>query len=245
MNDQPAAGSPGPATEQRLVTRRRRVRRPLGRAFWVTSLAVITLTVVATAFTQQDGTEQALARSVEKRLAARGLEDVEVVTEGRAVTARVPAGTDAERVARTAEGVPGVVSVETSAAFANAAQRRTCARLGQELDKATDQQRIPFVGETAQLTAEGTAKVRAAAQVLNACPLGAVVVGGHTDDDTDNGGALSLERARVIVSALKAAGVEAERLEPRGYGDQFPLDEADTAAAGLANQRGSISAKGA
>jgi outer membrane protein OmpA-like peptidoglycan-associated protein len=245
MNDQPAAGSPGPATEQRLVTRHRWVRRPLGGAFWLTALTVVVLAVATTAFTQQEGAEQALAQSVEKRLAARGLDEVVVVTEGRAVTARVPAGTDAEKVERTADGVPGVVSVETTARFADAEQRRTCARLGEELDEATDEQRIPFVGETAQLTAEGTALVRAAAQVLTTCPLGDVVVGGHTDDATDGGGALSLERARVIVRALKAAGVEGERLEPRGYGDQFPVDDADTDAARLANQRGSISTRGA
>lgn len=245
MNDQSDAGTTGPETEKRLVTRRRRVRRPLGGAFWITSLVLVALTVATTAFTQQDGVEDALTQSVEKRLAARGLDDVVVAAEGRAVTARVPAGTDEEKVERTADAVPGVVSVETTATFANAAQRRTCARLGNELDDATNEQRIPFVGETAQLTAEGTALVRAAAQVLTTCPLGDVVVGGHTDDDTDDGGALSLERARVIVRALEAAGVEGERLEPRGYGDQFPVDDADTDAARQANQRGSISAKGA
>jgi outer membrane protein OmpA-like peptidoglycan-associated protein len=69
-------------------------------------------------------------------------------------------------------------------------------------------------------------------------------VGGHTDEDTDGGGALSLERARVIVRALEAAGVDGNRLEPRGYGDQFPVDEADTDAARQANQRGSISTEG-
>ena len=112
MNDQPDAGTPtGPATEKRLVTRHRRVRRPLGGAFWLTSLVAVGVLVAATALTQQEGVEAALQQSVEEHLAARGLGKVEVVTEGRAVTARVPAGTDEERVERTVDAVAGVVAV--------------------------------------------------------------------------------------------------------------------------------------
>jgi outer membrane protein OmpA-like peptidoglycan-associated protein len=244
MNDQPDAGTTtAPATEKRLVTRRRRVRRPLGGAFWATSLVLVAALAAATVITQREPAEQALQTAVRDALRERGGADVGVAVRGRSVTVRVPAGANEQRVVRLAGQVPGVVAVESAPAFADAEQRRTCARLAEELDSATNDQRIPFVGESAQLSAEGTALVRAAAQVLTTCPLGDVVVGGHTDDDTDGGGALSLERARVIVRALEAAGVDGGRLEPRGYGDQFPVDDADTDAARQANQRGSISAR--
>jgi outer membrane protein OmpA-like peptidoglycan-associated protein len=245
MNDQPDAGTTGPATEQRLVTRRRRVRRPLGGGFWVTSLVLLVAVSAVAVLTVREGTEEALGNAVTDALEERGRGDVGVAVQGRSVSLKVPLEANEQRVARIADQVAGVVAVETAPAFADPEQRRTCARLGAELDKATNDQRIPFVGETAQLTAEGTALARAAAQVLTRCPVGAVVVGGHTDDDTDDGGALSLERARVLVRVLEGAGVDGDRLQARGYGDQFPVDDADTDQARQANQRGSISTKGA
>ena len=70
------------------------------------------------------------------------------------------------------------------------------------------------------------------------------MVGGHSDDDTPGGSTLSLTRARVMVDLLERAGIDAARLEARGYGDQFPVDDADTTAARQRNQRGEISAEG-
>jgi outer membrane protein OmpA-like peptidoglycan-associated protein len=244
MNDQPAAGAPGPATEKRLVTRRHRVRRPLGGGFWLTSLVLVGALAAVTVLTQRAATEEALEAAVKDALRSQTRADVGVVVQGRSVTVRVPAGANPKRVTRLAAQVDGVVAAESATAFEDAEQRRTCSRLDEELDRATDDQRIPFAGETTTLTAEGTALVRSAAEVLLACPVGDVVVGGHTDDDTDRGGELSLARARVILRMLEAAGVDGDRLEPRGYGDQFPIDDADTDAARQANQRGSIAAKG-
>ena len=145
---------------------------------------------------------------------------------------------------RAVSGVPGVAAVETTQAFANAKQRKTCEALDRELDRATDNQRIPFSGETARLTPQSLALVKAAAEVLNRCPVGDVVVGGHSDDDTPDGSTLSLARARLMVDLLERAGVEGSRLEARGYGDQFPVDDADTVTARQRNQRGEISAEG-
>ena len=47
-----------------------------------------------------------------------------------------------------------------------------------------------------------------------------------------------------MVDLLERAGVDGSRLEARGYGDQFPVDDADTTAARQRNQRGEISAEG-
>lgn len=242
MTDE-AAAEPA-ATERRLVTRRRRVRRPLGAGFWLTALVLAAALVAGVVLTQRAGVEDDLAADAQKRLAARGLKDVRVTMQGRVATAAVPAGEDEAKVERTVAGVPGVAAVETTQAFANAEQRRTCNSLGRELDRATDDQRIPFSGETARLTPQGAALVAAAAKVLTACPVGDVVVAGHSDDDTPNGPTLSLERARVMVDLLEKRGIDGDRLEARGYGDQFPLDDADTDAARQRNQRGEISAEG-
>ncbi len=220
------------------------MRRPLGAGYWLTALLVAGALVATTTYTQRRASRRRWRAAVEKRLAARGLGKVEVALEGRVVTAAVPAGEDEDKVERTVGAVDGVAAVETTQSFANAEQRRTCQALGRELDRATNDQRIPFAGETAQLTSEGRALVRAAAQVLTLCPVGDVVVGGHSDDDTPSGSTLSLTRARLLVRLLEDAGVEAERLEARGYGDQFPVDDADTTAARQRNQRGSISAGG-
>ena len=182
MKDESAADPPldqgsGPAqqpgetlTERRLVTRHRRVRRPLGAGYWLTALAVAAALVAATTYTQRDGVESALAADVDKRLAARGLGKVEVTRPGAGGHRSRPRGRGHREVARTVTGVTGVADVETTQSFASAEQRRTCQALGRELDRATKDQRIPFVGETARLTPEGLSLVKAAAQVLKALP---------------------------------------------------------------------------
>lgn len=245
MNDQPDDGPPpGPATEKRLVTRHHRVRRTLGAGFFLSSLLVIGGLVVVTAGTEQASVERTLVASVDKRLKARGLGKVEVAAEGRSIVARVPAGTDEGRVLRAVAGVEGVVEVRARPAFDSADDRRTCGSLDRALNRATNGQRIPFAGTSTQLTTQGQELVVAAAGVLKQCPEGDIVVGGHTDDDTSDAGALTLQRARVMTALLEQAGVDPGRLEPRGYGDQFPLREANTPAARQANERGSIQVRG-
>ena len=56
----------------------------------------------------------------------------------------------------------------------------------------------------------------AAARVLKECPVGDVVVGGHSDDDTPDFSTLSpAKRAQVMVDLLKRNGVDGDRLEAR------------------------------
>jgi len=91
-----------------------------------------------------------------------------------------------------------------------------------------------------RLTPTGTQMVREVGKLLDACGPAVVTVGGHTDSHTSNGSTISLERAQLMVRMLRNAGIEPERLEPRGYGDQFPIEDGDSPAAQAANQRGSI-----
>lgn len=245
MNDQsPAGGTPEPATELRLVTKRVRTSRPLGGAFWLTALVAMAALVAVTTTTQREPVETALEQSAHQRLADKGLGRVKVVAEGRDLTAKVLVGTDEGKVERLVAGVAGVATVTTKPMFASAQQAKTCSDLDRALDKATRNQRIPFVGETARLTPEGVSLVRAAAVILKRCPVGDVVVGGHADDQTPDGATLSLARARAMIDVLERNGVAPGRLDARGYGDQFPVNAASTDAARQQNQRGSISPGG-
>jgi len=81
------------------------------------------------------------------------------------------------------------------------------------------------------------------AGLLRACRPAVVTVGGHTDGSTVDGPEISLERARVVIDLLVRAGVKRQRLEPRGYADQFPLSDRDDPAARARNQRVSVVAE--
>ena len=61
---------------------------------------------------------------------------------------------------------------------------------------------------------------------------------------TFDGPALTLRRARTMIKVMRKAGAPDERLEPRGYGAQYPLSRDDTPAARARNERGSIAVEG-
>jgi outer membrane protein OmpA-like peptidoglycan-associated protein len=151
----------------------------------------------------------------------------------------VPTGTKLDRVRTVVGGVPGVLSVEATSVYASKKEARACDGLQGKLDKATDGQRILFTPGSARLTSAGEGRLSAAGRLLTACRAASVVVGGHADGDTANGSNLSLARAKVLRAALKRAGVAPQRMELRGYGDQF--SESDVPRAD--NERGSIVVK--
>lgn len=241
--DTPAAPAAVEPTSRSLVVERHRVRRPVGPWYW---LALVLLPVGLAAFvgfSRGPALEDSLEADAAAALKQAGFSGVDLVMDGRTVTAKVPTGQDPEGVEETLASVPGVMSAEAEEVYASAKEARACENMQAKVDKATNKQRIPFVGETTRLSASGQAMVREVAQLLLACGAAEVAVGGHTDSSTFDGSDISLERARVIIRMLKAAGVESERLEPRGYGDQFPIDDGDSNAARARNQRGSIAVK--
>lgn len=235
--EEPSTGS--------LVVDRHRVRRPLGRLFWVTALLVPALLTAYVGLSRGPALEQELRREVEAVLAAADLADVDVRVDGRQVTALVPTGRDPVTTAHLVEAVPGVLAVSTREVYASAEEERACTDLQAKLDKATAGQRIPFAGSSAALGGSGRTMVASAAALLRACGAAEVVVGGHADSSARDAGALSLARARAVIAALVRAGVAEDRLEPRGYGDQFELDDGVGAASRAKNQRGSLMVKGA
>lgn len=232
----PDAGAPG---RLELAVVKQRVRRPLGRLFWAAATVTPLLLTAALVTSQAPALEEAVAANAERRLDGPKFAGVRVNVDGRQVTARVPAGTDAERVEQVLAAAPGVASVQSSRGFASAAEKRACEGLQAKVDRATGQQRIPFVGTSAQLTSTGSRMVAQSARLLKACGPAVAVVGGHADGGVGDAASLSLARARTIAQALKRQGIAADRLETRGYGDQFPLETRN----GAQNHRGTITVR--
>ena len=223
-----------------LVTEKHTVRRPVGNLYILAFLVVPVLLTALIGFTQRGGVEETLAQSAEEALAAESVKGVGVVLDGRVLTAQVPSGQRPDVVKEALTGLDGVAELRVQQVYASAAEEKACTDLQKKIDRATDKQRIPFAGTSTRLTPAGQQMMREVGGLLDACGLAVVTVGGHTDPRTSNGSTISLERARVMVQILRRAGVETDRLKPRGYGDQFPIADGDSPAAQAANQRGSI-----
>ncbi len=111
------------------------------------------------------------------------------------------------------------------------------------VDKTTwfDFDRLTFAAGGAELDMAGSqAQLTNIAEILKAFPAATLKVGGYTD----NTGAaaanqqLSLARAKAVVAALVALGVDGKRLEAEGYGAEHPLCPAnDTDACKAQNRR--------
>jgi outer membrane protein OmpA-like peptidoglycan-associated protein len=239
--DQAAHEEPSPYS---VVVDRHRVRRPVGRLYWVAVLLVPVLLTAYVGWSRAAVLESDLTDEVRAALDARTLTDVEVTVDGRQVTALVPTGRDPQTTAALVAAVPGVLSVTIREVYASEAERRACTGIQGKLDTVTRGQRIAFAGGSTSLTRTGRTMVARSAKLLVTCRAVDAVIGGHADSSARDAGALSLRRARTIIAALVRAGVAQERLEPRGYGDQFEVEDGTTAAARSRNERGSITVKG-
>jgi outer membrane protein OmpA-like peptidoglycan-associated protein len=227
-------------TSGTIVVETRTVRRPVGKVYWIGVVIVVLLLTMGVGVSRGPSIEQALKKDVLTALNEAGYKGVSVSIDGRMVTANVPTGVEADDVKKVVSEVDGVSAVSAMLVYASYGEARDCADLQKKLDQATRKQKIPFQGVTAQLTAEGTRMLRSVAKLLKDCKTAVVHVGGHTDPGTRFGSTLSLDRAKAMVKVLKSLGVAKDRLEPRGYGDQFPIDKSRSAAARAKNERGSI-----
>jgi OmpA-OmpF porin, OOP family len=77
------------------------------------------------------------------------------------------------------------------------------------------------------------------AAILKAYPNVHVKIGGYTDNTGDAAAnvALSDARAKNVMDALVAAGVDSSRLESKGYGDQYPAGDNATEEGRAQNRR--------
>jgi OOP family OmpA-OmpF porin len=84
---------------------------------------------------------------------------------------------------------------------------------------------IHFATGKADLPADGQATVREIAAMLKAAPSLKIAVEGHTDNvgTAASNKALSENRARSVVSAIVASGIQANRLNAAGLGQERPI----------------------
>jgi OOP family OmpA-OmpF porin len=77
------------------------------------------------------------------------------------------------------------------------------------------------------------------AAILKAYPNAHVKIGGYTDNTGDPAANLALSdaRAKNVMDALVAAGIDSSRLESKGYGDQYPVGDNSTEAGRAQNRR--------
>jgi OOP family OmpA-OmpF porin len=77
------------------------------------------------------------------------------------------------------------------------------------------------------------------AAILKAYPNAHVKIGGYTDNTGDAAANVTLsdERAKNVMDALVAAGVDSSRLESKGYGDQYPVGDNTTEEGRALNRR--------
>lgn len=174
-------------------------------------------------------------------LEAAGISGVTLVAEGRDVTAQVPTGRNPDRVSEVLSEVSAIGGVEIEQVYASKKEAEACENLQRKIDRATNEQQIPFTGRSTRPTAAGERMIAEVGDLLTACRPAEVVVGGHSDTLTQDGPVVSLERARYLARQLERAGVAAGRIEVRGYGDQFPIS--DNPRERALNERGSVAVK--
>jgi len=77
------------------------------------------------------------------------------------------------------------------------------------------------------------------ATILKAYPNAHVKIGGYTDNTGDTAANLALSdaRAKNVMNALVAAGIDSSRLEAKGYGDQYPVGDNNTEEGRSLNRR--------
>lgn len=98
---------------------------------------------------------------------------------------------------------------------------------------------VKFVTGSAELTADSKYELDNVIQVLNERPELRIEVAGHTDNtgDAQANMALSNERAMAVRNYLVNDGIDASRLEARGYGQTVPVAENDTEEGRQQNRR--------
>jgi K(+)-stimulated pyrophosphate-energized sodium pump len=105
-----------------------------------------------------------------------------------------------------------------------------------------DFDRLTFETGKATLKAESQEQLGNIAQILKAFPNVNLKIGGYTDN-TGNADAnlkLSKERAEMVEDELVKLGINDDRLDAEGYGDQYPIGDNTTDAGRAKNRRISV-----
>lgn len=99
--------------------------------------------------------------------------------------------------------------------------------------------RLTFEPGSNELAPTSDEQLRNIASIMGAFPALRIRVGGYTDNSVtpESARALSGERAQKVVDALVALGVESDRLQATGYGQERPVASNDTPEGRVRNWR--------
>jgi outer membrane protein OmpA-like peptidoglycan-associated protein len=99
--------------------------------------------------------------------------------------------------------------------------------------------RLTFAEGSAEIRAESQEQLGNIAAILRAYPAVRIKIGGYTDSTGDRRAneRLSGNRAQSVRDALIARGVERDRIEAVGYGEQFPVADNGTEEGRAKNRR--------
>jgi outer membrane protein OmpA-like peptidoglycan-associated protein len=99
--------------------------------------------------------------------------------------------------------------------------------------------RLLFDTGQATLQPSSQEQLNNVAAILKAYPNVHLKIGGYTDSTGDPAAnvALSEARAKNVMDALVAAGIDPSRLESKGYGDQYPVGDNNTEEGRAQNRR--------
>ncbi len=102
-----------------------------------------------------------------------------------------------------------------------------------------DFDRLTFAEGSDAIRAESHEQVENIAAILQAYPAARIKIGGYTDSTGDRRAneRLSQRRADAVRDALIARGVERDRIEAEGYGEQFPVADNATEEGRARNRR--------
>jgi outer membrane protein OmpA-like peptidoglycan-associated protein len=99
--------------------------------------------------------------------------------------------------------------------------------------------RLLFDTGQATLQPSSQEQLNNVAEILKAYPNVHMKIGGYTDNTGDPAANLALSdaRAKNVMNALVAAGIDPSRLESKGYGDQYPVGDNATEDGRAQNRR--------
>lgn len=96
-----------------------------------------------------------------------------------------------------------------------------------------------FRSGTSTLTPQGVQHIAKIARVINQYPNQMVIVSGHTDSsgNAQYNQRLSEDRARAVAQVLQQNGVNGNRIQYAGYGDQYPVADNQSSGGKSQNRR--------
>lgn len=99
--------------------------------------------------------------------------------------------------------------------------------------------KIPFAPGSSEIGQDAAATLDALAEVLEACPLLALEIGGHTDSQGSEGGnqRLSQARAEAVMVGLSGRRIDVSLWTAKGYGETRPIADNATEEGREANRR--------